>query len=363
MLASSGRRYGHCSLVMAEIEVSGWWLRMIGVSLALLSVLGLLAAPGHTNAGPADLAFLEPWFTVGQTDRDTLARRGVVVHALPASDRQISIVATCAVGLSADDLEARASAIGTSAVGNVKRGELLAGRFSEPPTLKDLSRLTLDQGDIDRLRACRRGECALNLAEHEMSDLQRALTQHPEAPTGVQNAFRRVMLGRLARYQSGGLAALPEYHDRSEPVQPAAVFSAIHQQIPYLHKHLPAVVEYLERFPFTATNGASTSLHWSRVIVNDKPVVAITHLTTFRPRPSPQVPTVLTVAQTVYASRYLNGELTLWMLFASGDASSYLVYVTRSELDTLGGTFSGVKRTVIETRMKEAAARVLHCGR
>jgi hypothetical protein len=156
-----------------------------------------------------------------------------------------------------------------------------------------------------------------------------------------------------------GVAALPEYHDRPDPVQPAAVFSDILQQTPYLHMHLPAVAEYLKRFPFTDTTGVATSQRWSKVIVNNKPVVAITHLMAFQPEPGPRVPTALTVSKTVYASRYLNGELTLWMLFAPDDASSYLVYVTRSELDTLGGTFSNLTRTAIEGRMKEAAARAL----
>lgn len=335
---------------MAEITVLASWPPIVVLSLALLSVLE-----------PHDLSFLEPWFTVEQKDRDTLAQRGVVVHGLPASDKQIGIVATCAVDMAADELAARASAIGMSAIGNIKRSELMTGRFSEPPTLDDLARLTLDQGDIDRLRLCRPGECALNLADHEMSALQLALTRHSEASTGVQDAFRRVILARLARYQSGGLAALPAYHDRREPVQPAAVFAAIRQQIPYLRMHVPAVGEYLERFPSTDTTGAATSLHWSKMIVNNKPVVVINHLTTFRPEPGPRVPTVLTVSQTIYASRYLNGELTLWMLFAPGTASSYVVYVTRSELDALGGTFSGLKRTAIEGRMKEAAAQALHC--
>ena len=143
-----------------------------------------------------------------------------MAHGLPASHKQISIVATCAVDISADEAVARASAIGS-----VKRDELVSVRFSEPPILDDLARLTLDQGDIDRLRACRPGKCALNLADHEMSDLQLALTRRPESPADVQDAFRRVILARLAQYQSGGLAALPEYHDRPDPVQPAAVFS------------------------------------------------------------------------------------------------------------------------------------------
>ena len=346
---------------MVEIAVSALWPR-IGVSLALLSVLQPLPARMQTNAGTNDFGFLEPWFTIEQKDRDTLAHHGVVVHGLPASDKQLGIVATCAVDMSADELETSGGTIGASAILNAKRGDLIAGRFSEPPALDDLARLTLDQGDIDRLRVCRRGECALNLADHEMADLQRALTQNPEAAAGVQDAFRRMLLARLARYQSGGLAALPEYHDRQAPVQPAAVFAAIRQQIPYLKGHVPAVAEYLERFPSATATGASTSLHWSKMIVNDKPVVSIHHLTTFRPTPGPRVPTVLTVSQTIYASRYMNGELTLWMLFTPANAaSSYLVYVTRSALDTLGGAFSGLKRTAIEGRMKEAAARLLNC--
>jgi len=324
------------------------------VSVALLSLLEPWQTRGATTVHTNELAFLEPWFAVERQDRDTLTRRGVVTHGLPASNRQISIIALCADDISADEVVA-----GASALGYVKRDELVSERFSEPPTAADLAPLTLDQGDIDRVRVCRPGKCALNLADGEISDLQRAITRRPESPAAVQDAFRHVILSRLKQYRSGGLAALPEYHDRSNPVQPAAVFSDILEQMPYLRVHLPAVAAYLKRFPLTDTTGKATSLHWSKVIVNNKPVVVLTHLTTFQPEPGPQVPAVLTVSSTVYASRYLNGELTLWMLFASGDGSSYLVYVTRSELDTLGGTFDGLKRAAIEGRMKEAAAGAL----
>jgi hypothetical protein len=330
--------------------------RTIVLSVALLSVLEPLQARNQASIGTNDFAFLEPWFKVEKKDRDTLVQRGVVVRGLPASNRQIGVVATCAVDISADALVARVRAIG-----NVRSDELVAGRFGEPPALDDLAPMTLDQGDIDRLRSCRPGECALNLADSEMSDLQLALTRHSEAPTDVQDAFRRVILARLVRYQSGGLAALPEYHDRPDPVQPAAVSSEILQQMPYLKAHAPAVLKYLERFPITdRTSAAASSLHWSKVIMNNKPVVTVTHLTTFRPEPGPRVPTVLVSAKQVYASRYMNGELTLWMLFAPGDASSsYLVYVTRSQLDELGGSFSSVKRTAIESRIKDEVTGAL----
>ena len=320
------------------------------VTVALLTVLqpvqGRWQPPHESN----DFAFLEPWFLPDEKDRDALAQRAVVVHALPASRKQMSVIAASAVTISPEAFVARVRAIG-----DAKHGALVAGQFGDPPALDDLARLTVDQGDIDRLRLCRPGECALNLSDGEMSALQLALA--PSAKTSaVQDAFRGVVLDRVRRYKSAGLAALPEYHDRRDPVQPRAVFSEILQQIPYLNTHVPSVAEYLERYPSTNADGAS-SLHWSKVIMNKKAVITVIHIAAFRPRPGPAVPVVLVAAKQVYASRYMNGELALWMLFARGDASpTYLVYVTRSQLDELGGAGTSVKRTVIETRVKREAA-------
>ena len=86
----------------------------------------------------------------------------------------------------------------------------------------------------------------------------------------------------------------------------------------------------------------------------------VTHVAMFRPEPGPDVPTVLVVRKQVYASRYMNGELMLTMLFAgTGGSPSYLLVVNRSQLDELEGMFSGMKRSVIEGRIKEEAAVAL----
>jgi hypothetical protein len=325
------------------------------LSVVLLSLFPLALAE-RTEGETTDLAFFEPWFDVEKKDRDTLAQRGVVVRGLPASHKQLSVMAACAVEITPDAFAAR-----TRDIGIVNRRELVSGRFGEPPALDDLRPLTLDQGDIDRLRLCRPGECSLNLADHEMTAVQGALALvHVDGSGDVQEAFRRVVLDRLRRYQSGGLAALPEYNDRSEPVRPATIFSQLLLQTPYLKTYVPPVASYLEQFPVTATDGTGSSVHWSKVTMNGKAVVMVTHLTTFRPEPGPRVPAVLVTSTQVYASRYMNGELALWMLFAGGEASpSYLVYVNRSQLDTLGGTFGGLKRAAIEGRIKEKAASAL----
>ena len=307
-------------------------------------------AIGALSLGASDLGFLQPWFSVEQTDRDTLARRGVVVRSLPAAQRQLSVIATCAVKAAPEALIAAITRAAMPAGGQ-------GGTFAAPPTMQDLAGLTLDQGDIDRLRQCRPGSCAINLAADEMSALQVAM-RTPQA--GVHEAFRRVLLDRLRRYQAGGLAALPDYRDRRDPVQPAGVFADILAQVPYLKTFVPAVANYLERFPSAGPDGAAASFVWSKVTMNSKPVIMLTHRAIFRLQSTGSVPAVLIVGKQVYASRYMNGELSLTMAFpGSAGSSGYLVVMSRSDLDELGGALSGLKRAMFERRIKAEAAETL----
>ena len=326
------------------------------LSVCFVSLIGPLQAGRRTIATTNDFAFLEPWFDLRRDEREKLVQRRVVVRALPAHGKQIGVIATCAIAISPEAFLSR-----VRAAGSLKGPESVGGRFDDPPALENLARLSLDGGDLDRLRRCRPGDCRLNLADHEISAVLQAFATTPR--DGVPEAnqvFRQVVLDRTRRYLSGGLKSLPDYHDRREPVRPAVIFSEILQQTPYLKSDVPGIAAYLEQFPSGDAGGSESSLQWSRVTINDKAVVMVTHLSIFRPAPGPRVPTVLVAGKQVYASRYMNGELTLTMLFAgTGGSPSYLVHVHRSQLDELDGTFSGLKRSVIEGRIKEKAAQTL----
>ena len=310
----------------------------------------IVLAIAALGVGAPDFAFLQPWFTVERKDRDAFARRAVVVRSLPAAQRQLSVIAACAVNAAPEAL-----------IAVITRGATPAGvpggSFSTTPTLQDLAPLTLDQGDIDRLRQCRPGSCALNLAADEMSALQLAMRTSEFA---VHDGFRRMILDRLRRYQAAGLAAVPEYNDRRDPVQPGAVFSDILAQVPYLKTFIPRAANYVERFPSAEPAGAESSFGWSKLTMNSKPVIMVTHRAIFRLQPAPSVPGVLVVSKQIYASRYMNGEVSLTMAFSSSSGSpGYLVVMSRSDLDELGGVFSGLKRSMFEGRIKEEAANAL----
>ena len=331
-------------------------MNVLVLSVGVLSLLGALQAGRQTPDATSDFAFLQPWFEVQRPERQKLAQRGVVVRSLPATDEQIGIIAVCAVSISPDAFVER-----VRAPGGLDGAESVGGRFGDPPVLENLVQLSLDEGDLDRLRRCRPGDCRLNLSDHEISAVQQAFAATPGAASAEVNmVFRRVILDRVRRYKSGGLTALPEYHDRSEPVRPAVVFSEIIRQTPYLKTHVPRVAAYLEGGPLVETDGVESSLRWSRVMMNQKAVVMVSHLSIFRPKPEPRVPTVLLAVKQVYASRYMNGELSLTMLFAGAAGSpAYLVHVDRPQLDELKGTLSGLKRAVIERGVKAEAAKTL----
>ena len=327
-----------------------------------ISVVGAAAIVGLCGAHAVkaerqsvdDVAILRPWLQVDRNDRDKLARRGVVVRSLPAADSQIGVIAACAVSVSTDAFLSR---VRESA--DLRRA--ISRRFSDPPSLTDLAPLSLDQGDIDRLRRCRTGDCRLNLADHEIGSMRLALRDSNSGPSpAAQEAFRKVVLDRVNRYRSGGLQALPEYHDRADPVRPAAIFADILRQIPYLKVHAPGAAAYLERFPANDVDAADSSLLWTKVTMNDKPVVMVTHVAVFRTTPAVGVPSALVARKQVYASRYMNGDLMLTMLFSdAGGPPAYLLVINRSQLDELTGMFSGMKRAAIEERVKDEATKAL----
>jgi hypothetical protein len=265
------------------------------IIVCLLTLHGLNAEPQSGARSDADI--LRPWLHVDGRERDKLAQRGVVVRSLPAVDRQIGVIAACAVAVSPDAFVSR-----VGAAGDLRRGTL-SGRFSNPPSLADLSALTLDQGDIDRLRFCRTGDCRLNFADREIASMRHALRDSASGPSpAAQAAFRQVVLDRVNSYRSAGLQALPDYHDRAEPVRPAAVFADILRQIQSLTRHAPAAATYLERFPATDVQAAESSLLWTKVTMNDKPVVMVTHVAVFRPvGAAAGIPNVLVARKQVYA--------------------------------------------------------------
>ena len=293
-------------------------------------------------------SFFSPVVTIDPAERERIDHGEVVVRILPARDAEVAVFAA-----SRFDAEPEALVRWTKAIEALKRSPFVVAirRFSHPPVLSDLDALALDDVDLDGIRRCEAGDCSVKLAAHEIEALKSAADSNDEWKPAVQREFRRLVLARVTKYQSEGLAGLAPYADRSEPTRPQAEFAGILARSPHLRNYLPAVADGLSDYPRAELSSAESFLYWSKEqYKNGKPIIAITQVHIVRPVGA-SLPAVVVLGQEVFASHYRDGSLgTTFVL--DGGKTRYLVYLNRSRLDRLGdGMFGGLKRTLVERRI------------
>jgi len=305
--------------------------------------MGALPLP---NAGDP-FSFFSPAITIDAGERERIDRGQVLARVLPAGDGEVAVFAA-----SRFDAEPEALVRWTKAIEALKRSPFVTAirRFSQPPVLSDLDTLVLDDVDLEGIRRCEAGNCSVKLAAHEIDALKSAAVSNSEWKSAVQREFRRLVLSRVTKYQSEGLAGLPPYVDRSEPTRPHAEFAGILARSPHLRNYLPAVADGLSDYPRAELPSAESFLYWSKEqYKNGKPIVAVTQVHIVRPV-GPSLPEVVVLGQEIFASHYRDGSLGSTFVL-DGGKTRYLVYLNRSRLDRLGGMLSGLKRSLVERRL------------
>jgi hypothetical protein len=313
---------------------------------AVALAIAVRVPAGAQGPGTDPFAFLAPAVVISADDRHRLDRDEVIVRTLEADDRQAAVFVATRLRAAPEAL-----VVWTRAIAELKRNEhiLAIGRFSEPPVLEDLSRLVLDQRDIDDLRNCRPGSCGLKLTADEMAKVV-APAGARDAGDAVQRAFRQVVLDRVRAYRAQGLAGLPALADSRRARRVADGLLALIDRSPYLLR-LPAAVSWLQRYP-EGDASADAFLYWSKEAYGSgKPVISVTHVGIFTPAPAPRRPAVLVASKQLFATHYANASLGLMMVLGSAGGPSYFGYLNRTELDVLGGLFGGMARIAIERRM------------
>jgi hypothetical protein len=327
------------------------------IAAALIGVVWIAIAPAARQAPVDPFAFFRPAVTVTAEDRARIDRGEVVVRMLPAEDRGIGVFATLRVAVDGDRLVAWVRQIAQF----LKSGPVLAvHRFSDPPTINDLRELALDDADLDAIRQCRAGDCGVKLSASEMIALQAAAGRAGAAwKPALEDAFRRLVVGRVEIYRAGGLAALPAYqdHDTGGSARRSA-FAAILQRSPYLTERMPRLSEWLDRDPSMPMDGLESFVYWSTEEFGGKPIVSATRVGIVRNQGG-GLPDVVAAGKQIFATHYMDGSLNLTMMLRGSGGEHYFVYVNRSEVDVLGGFWGGVRRMIIERRIKSDTADLL----
>ena len=185
--------------------------------------------------------------------RSTAAAGGAVLTIVPARGRDLAVYGVVRTTAAPDRLVAW-----TRAIEQLYQGRYVPalGRFSDPPQLADLAGLTLDEEDLNDLRACRPGDCGVKLSAPEMERIrQAAAAGGAQWRPAVQDAFRRVVLGRAQDYLASGLAGSLPYEDHQKAVSPQAEFEEIAARIGFETLYDVRVVPYLRAYPAVRGRG------------------------------------------------------------------------------------------------------------
>ena len=327
-------------------------------SCAVAALGATLLAGAAINAGTQSAAFrsFEPEATISRDDLQRLNRDEVIVKALPSKSGQLGVFATTRLDASPDVFVEWIRQIG-----QLKRSTAVpaTGRFSEPPVLSDLDRLILDQPDLDAIRVCRPGQCALKLSAAEIESLRRVADQG--RVDAVQDAFRRLLLARLDTYRAGGLAALPSSAGRPAASPPMEVFAALQASSPYILRSDLRLASWLDGPARAARVDVESFYYWSKeYYAAGKPVVTLTQVGVTRAPRGGASPEVAVVGKQVFATRYMNGMLTHITLVRDPESGSlYMTYTNRAQLDMLKGLLGGLVRSIVNGRLKGDASTVL----
>lgn len=304
-------------------------------------------------ADPFD--FFRPPVVVSSQERVRLERGETVVKSIPAVDGQVAIFSASKTTVAGDRLLRWVHRIDA-----MKRGRYapVVVRFSDPPRADDLATLELEPDDLAELRDCRPGACGVQLGDAEMATLvPLARARRAGWQTDVQQAFRAAMLARAERYLASGLAGLAPYRDGDTPVRLDDEFQALMRQTPFMRTGLPALAEFLLRFPDARPPNVQSFLYWSKEILGQKPVVSITHVTMTRPEHGPDA---IVASRQVYATHYMSGSLAITAIVGGRTGPArYLVYLNRSRVDVLDGFFGGLVRRIVERRLRDEAGQVV----
>jgi hypothetical protein len=326
------------------------------LTLSIAAAAAAAAAPRGRQPAADPFAFLRPVVTLSPDDLRAIDRGEARVRVLPARGREIAVLAIVAARIDADRLRAwvqRIEAMKKSAAVQAIR------RFSSPPVLDDVRSLALPDADLDAIRACRPGDCGLKLSAAEMTRLQTAVPNRTgDWRARLQEAFRALMLDRVAQYRARGHDGIGPYADDDPPTPPAAVFAGLLERSRPLLGRLPQLVDALGAAPPAAAGDAF--LYWSVEQFGGKPALSVTDVRVVEPAGDPALPRLIVAGKQVCATHYMNGSLNLTMLLGGRTGGpNYLVYLNRSEVDVVGGLFGGLARSIIQRRVRGEAGEVL----
>ena len=311
----------------------------------MLKSLMAAAALSAAMAAANPLGVVAPCVSLSSRELRALGRGEVVARTLPSNDHQVAVLAVTRLTATPATLVES-----TRNIAELKKSSFVTAihRFSDPPRLSDLDALMLVPRDIEALSQCQPGRCSFKLSQPEIQAIANARAVAAADADAVPRAFRRVLFDRVNAYLAGGLEAIPAIANRSNSHALAEIMAELRDES-HCAMQLPPLAEWLRGVPRRG-NGVESFLYWSQESYGaGKPVTLVTHVAILHDSPD----RAIVVGKQIFSSRYMDGAISLTAITTdAATGARHLIYLNRSAVDLLGGFFGGLKRSLLESRLK-----------
>jgi hypothetical protein len=226
-------------------------------------------------------------------------------------------------------------------------------RISTPPTLNDFAALHLPQEDIDDLRTCEVGDCAVKTSEEALKRFHSEIDwKSPGAKDAADALMRNLAVRYVAGYLEGGNDRLAVYRDQSRPTFVAQELRDMIGRMPELTTYLPQVRRYLLEFPRQTLPNAISFLYWQETEFGLKPTLRVSHVVI-----SERDTDTTVASKMLFATHYFwtGLELRVLMPDPSRGPGFWFVTVSRSRSDGLSGFTGAIIRRRVESETESGA--------
>ena len=230
-------------------------------------------------------------------------------------------------------------------------GYLAINQYSNPPQLSDLKGFGLDSEDIQSLKSCNPGNCAIQLPGSTIEDVRKSVNwSGPNVDDQVNQYLQKTALARMLLYQQQGDKLLGEvYNDKKQQVNVADQFKYILSYSKALPQDVPALYNYIVNYPQFQSGNIDSMFYWENVKFGLKPTLRIVQVVTMQGN-SPNEPAYTIAEKQIYSSHYFETALDLTYCISGNDNPKepgfFLVQVMGSEQAGLTGFKGSIVRRV-----------------
>jgi hypothetical protein len=311
----------------------------------LAAALSLDAGKAVANDSRSILSFMLAWGELSVSEVAGLERGKIVAKVLDTGDR--SEVLTFAAS--------RVKASSARVADRLREVEewrkdpwvVDAGRLAPLPGGVDLSRLTLDPGDIKDLSRCRLYQCDVRLPADAIERFrQRVDWKAKDRDSRASEIFREMISGYAAAYSAQGNQALFEYANNHDPVHIGDGLKLLTERSGGLAAIAPDLYSYLSLFPDERPADIEDFLYWVKEKFWVTNVLSVNHITLIS-RNTSDGRLVASFSKQLYATHYYEAALGLTAYIELPSGQAFLLTLNRVRADIRKSGFNWAERLLL----------------